>query len=269
MWTDDNATEFIQEHYPQIGAHYIGYQQNIQRANILRYALLHHFGGVYLDLDVTCRAALDEPVVTGGAALTELPWITPGAYPAGVNNAFILSRPKHPFLSELLRRVPSRDLSWPMPYVENMLSTGCMYFSNVWMAYNLATFSRRANRGREIRKEDKLYILADEQGGMEAHMLRGKTVSPLFEHGGASSWHGWDAAMIVFIGKHYGLVLMALSAFVTVLGFVVWRFTSRRHTPRKRRAGWVAAFRRFSLDRRSGEHGRPLLDEDEDWEKNG
>ncbi|KAH0194474.1 hypothetical protein KCU70_g4, partial [Aureobasidium melanogenum] len=44
LWTEVNATAFMREHYPEIAPHYQGYRQSIQRANILRYALLHHYG---------------------------------------------------------------------------------------------------------------------------------------------------------------------------------------------------------------------------------
>ncbi|KAK3058298.1 hypothetical protein LTR09_001376 [Extremus antarcticus] len=188
LWTDGNATTFVAAHYPEILPHYEGYKQSIQRANILRYALLDHFGGVYLDLDITCLQPLDD--------LRLLSFVTPGAYPAGVNNAFILSRPHHGFLQHLLDGVESRDLLWGMPYIENMLSTGCMFFSNRWMSY---VRSLSAHSG----DEERVFILADQTGDIEPHMLRGKVTTPLFTHGGASSWHGWDAAAIVMIGKHY------------------------------------------------------------------
>lgn len=244
MWEDEAGVAFMREHYPEILPHYVGYKQNIQRANILRYAVLHHFGGVYLDLDVTCLVPIDAPLPAGSSVktLTELPWITPGAYPAGVNNAFILSQPKHAFLSELLSRVPSRDLSWPMPYVENMLSTGCMYFSNVWTAY-----TRKLASSANVPMEDRVYILADEAGNMDPHMLRGKITTPLFAHGGASSWHGWDAEAIVLIGKHYILFAMAVGMTIALSILACWKvFASSR--PRRRRS-WPVA--RLSVDRRS------------------
>ncbi|WPH00506.1 Hypothetical protein R9X50_00333500 [Acrodontium crateriforme] len=198
IWTDENATEFMREHYPAIAPHYTGYAQSIQRANILRYALLDHFGGVYLDLDVTCLDSLDR--------LRHLPWLTPGAYPAGVNNAFILAKPGHPHLKELLFKVPSRNIRWPMPYVENMLSTGCMYFSNRFMSY--ARLLMRL--GEDAPYEAKFFVLADQDGNMEPHMLRGAVRTPLFAHAGASSWHGWDAAMMVLIGQYYGYFALLL-----------------------------------------------------------
>lgn len=246
MWEDESGAAFIAEHYPEISPHYLGYEQNIQRANILRYALLHHFGGVYVDLDVTCLVPIDAPLPEGSAvrSLTDLPWLTPGAYPAGVNNAFILSQPRHKFLEELLRKVPSRDLAWPMPYVENMLSTGCMYFSNAWTAY-----TRRLAGSSDVKAEDKLYVLADESGGMDAHMLRGKITTPLFAHGGASSWHGWDAEAIVLIGKHYVYFGFAMVAMITMSILACWRLAASSRP--RRRSSWHVG--RLSFDRRSSD----------------
>lgn len=50
MWTDDTANAFMKQHYPVIWPHYQHYGQSIQRANVLRYALLEHYGGAYLDV---------------------------------------------------------------------------------------------------------------------------------------------------------------------------------------------------------------------------
>ncbi|KAK4540336.1 hypothetical protein LTR36_009293 [Oleoguttula mirabilis] len=238
LWTDDNATTFMRRHYPSIAPHYEGYAQSIQRANVLRYALLHHFGGVYLDLDVTCLAPLDS--------LLHLPLLTPGAYPAGVNNAFILARPRHGFLFRVLQGVAGRDMRWPMPYVENMLSTGCMFFTNRWMDY------ARDLQGRigVVAEEDKVYTLADRYGNTEPHMLRGKATTPLFTHGGASSWHSWDAAVIVLIGEHYGYFLMLVGAGLVALVCLMWKLRSRSNGGE----GWSShAHARRSMEKRDDE----------------
>lgn len=269
MWTDRDGETFVEKHYGEIYPHYKAYKQNIQRANVLRYALLHHFGGVYLDLDVTCRVALDAPLEPKikVPALTYLPFLTPGAYPAGVNNAFILTRPQHPFFAELLNLVPSRDLFWGMPYVENMLSTGCGFFGSRWVSYVLKT-ERQEAAGLSSKKEDRVYILADENGDMGPQMLRGKIVTPLFEHGGASSWHGWDAAMIVLIGKHYAWFAAGLFVVGTLLVLGLWRLARRSKRSKRNQHGrsssWRAitgAISRLSLERRSTDKHR---DEDEE-----
>ncbi|KAI6782775.1 glycosyltransferase family 32 [Emericellopsis cladophorae] len=231
VWTDDKAVEFLQEHYPDILPHYTGYAQNIQRANVLRYALLHKLGGVYLDLDVSCHVALDStPIV-------RLPLVTPGAYPAGVNNAFIAAQPRHPFLARVLDQVPHHDMFWgvPMriPYVENMMSTGCMFFTNRWMSH-----VRDLLAGRQ---DQPVYVLADAEGRMEPHMLRGRVTTPLFTHGGASSWHGWDAALILVIGKHYLVFGALLCATVVGTGLAAVHLckASRRRSWFRRRS-WTA-----------------------------
>lgn len=224
LWTDDNATDFVRTHYPDILPHYSHYAQTIQRTNILRYLLLHHYGGVYLDVDITCRVPLDT--------LLHMPFVTPGAHPAGINNAFILAKPQHPFLREAISRIPSRDIPWPLPYVENMLTTGCMFITNAWMAY------MRHDEALEWR--DKVFVLADEYGRLDGQMLRGEVTTPLFGHGGASSWHSWDAELIVFVGAHGKKLLIAAGVLVPVLiGAVVVCFVRRRagRVHRRRRSG--------------------------------
>lgn len=219
VWDDEAAASFLAENYPNIIPHYIGYHQMIQRANVLRYALLHKFGGVYLDLDVSCRVALDS------TALVKLPFVSPGAHPAGVNNAFIAAQPGHPFLASVLDAVPTHDMFWGIfvriPYVENMLSTGCMFYTNVWMAYVRAYLAGSVTT--------PVYILADAAGDMKPHMLRGKISTPLFDHGGASSWHSWDAAILLTIGKNYTLFVSGLAvSFVGLVGLVLYRIVFRR-----------------------------------------
>lgn len=227
LWTDANATSFMREYYPEIAPHYEGYFQNIQRANVLRYAVLHKYGGVYFDLDVTCSISLEKTPLLG------LPFVSPGAHPAGVNNAFIATRPGHAFLTHLLNSVPRHDMYWglPMrlPYIENMLSAGCMFFSNMWMEYAGALVA-----GYE---KERVHILADETGDIAPHMLRGVVKTPIMAHGGASSWHGWDAAAIVAIGKYYRTVVTVLMAVVVVSTMLL---LYRCLGARRRRAWWRA-----------------------------
>lgn len=271
LWTDDAATAFLAAHHPTILPYYQGYAQTIQRANVLRYAILATYGGVYLDLDIACRVPLDplidgvempsdadadETAEAGGPDVlshhhrhrrsqTRTPgFLTPAAYPAGVNNAFILARPGHPFLQMLLARLPAHAhrRAWALlPYVENMLSTGCMFFSNAWVAYVQQQGGGEGPQQQEQEEEDPaVYVLADRTGDLAAQMLRGKVVTPLFLHGGASSWHGWDAAAIVFVGAHYGWLLLAggLVGLVVVGGVGMWMVVVKsRHSSRSRVRG--------------------------------
>lgn len=207
LWMDENGTDLIRDKYPYILPHYTRYPQDVQRADILRYAHLHSVGGVYLDLDVTCREALDS------TPILHLPFVTPAAHPAGINNAFMASRPGHQFLTDLLDAVPPHNLFWglPMriPYVETMFTTGCMFLSNQWMRYVFRYLGEK--------RSDAVYVLANQDGDVKPQMLRGKTSTPLFMHNGSSSWHSWDATFFLLVGRHYILSIGFIVALVVLV----------------------------------------------------
>ncbi|KAH0250514.1 hypothetical protein KCV00_g7, partial [Aureobasidium melanogenum] len=46
----------------------------------------------------------------------------------------------------------------------------------------------------------------------------------LFIHGGSSSWHGWDAAVILLIGQHYILFCIGFFFMLSVVGVACWGF---------------------------------------------
>ncbi|MBK8390433.1 MAG: hypothetical protein IPL23_14620 [Saprospiraceae bacterium] len=51
FWNDDDGLHFITEHFPDLLDKYTGFPYAIQRADLLRYALLYHLG-------VVCRYRL-------------------------------------------------------------------------------------------------------------------------------------------------------------------------------------------------------------------
>ena len=51
LWTDKSSLEFLKEHYSWFVPTYEGYKYPVQRVDSLRYFLMFHFGGIYVDLD--------------------------------------------------------------------------------------------------------------------------------------------------------------------------------------------------------------------------
>jgi mannosyltransferase OCH1-like enzyme len=151
---------------------YTSYEQTIQRSNILRYLLLHHYGGIYLDLDISCLQPLDN--------LLHVPFLTSSTSKraVGVNNAFILAKPQHRFLDLLVHdRIASHNRGWPSPWFEAMITTGYMFISNGWMEY--------VEQHKRFAREDPVYLLADDNGKFKGHALGGRVTTPLFKHGSA------------------------------------------------------------------------------------
>lgn len=60
------------------------------------------------------------------------------------------------------------------------------------------------------------------------HSLNGPVSTPIFNHLGSSSWHSYDAAMIVSLGKRHGWKLPLLFVAAVGLAFFVIRRTKRR-----------------------------------------
>jgi hypothetical protein len=54
LWSDADLLTLVQSHYPHLEALYLSYPKNVQRADLGRYLVLDHCGGIYADLDTEC-----------------------------------------------------------------------------------------------------------------------------------------------------------------------------------------------------------------------
>ena len=199
FWTDDNADIFFEENYPWFLDTWNSYPSIVQRADALRYFVLHKYGGVFLDMDLFCRNPLDpllahlesitphqhkRPAQGGMYILAENGHphmlLAPKANPVGVSNGFIISSRGHPLLSQMITFLPRFNLNFIFSYATVMFSTGCMYISS-----HMQLFTRR--------RWGKMTVLVLD--GTE-NMLNGNVNTPLFRHLGTSSWHSSDAKFI-------------------------------------------------------------------------
>ncbi len=60
LWTDKQNRKFIETYYDWFLPTYDSYDKNIKRIDAVRYFLLYHYGGVYLDMDMTTLVKLDK-----------------------------------------------------------------------------------------------------------------------------------------------------------------------------------------------------------------
>ena len=51
LWTDEKSRRFIEKEYPWFLETFDSYKYPIQRADSIRYFVLAHYGGTYIDLD--------------------------------------------------------------------------------------------------------------------------------------------------------------------------------------------------------------------------
>lgn len=127
LWTDEMMNQFIKEEYPDYLGTFQNYKYPIQRADAIRYFILSHFGGVYIDLDDGCEKRLD-PLLT-------VPAFARKTSPTGISNDVLGSVPQHPFFLKLRDSLAKYDRNWLVPYITIMASTGPLFVSMVWKQY--------------------------------------------------------------------------------------------------------------------------------------
>ncbi|THH14885.1 hypothetical protein EW146_g5508 [Bondarzewia mesenterica] len=203
LWTDASAREFVADKYHWFLDTFDSYTYPIQRADAIRYFVLHHYGGVYLDLDIGCLRRLDPLLV--------YPVILPRTIPVGVSNDLMFAEKGHPFLAQTIHNLVTFDHNWVLNYPTVMFSTGPMFLSAQYGLYS-------SSHPVTPEKPD---------GGIRVlpKSLYGKNAKPeeaphsFFTHYYGSSWHADDAAFIGFLGK-WGKGLMWVGLAVLVFGIV-------------------------------------------------
>lgn len=179
IWTDDNAGKFVAEKFPELKELWDNYHYPVERIDALRYMLLHAYGGVILDMDLKCKRALGP--------LRRFSFVAPEAHPTGFSIGFMMASKGNAFVGDIVRNLTVYNKAWlGLPYATVMFSTGC-HFASVIHVYE-------SNR-------TELKILPG-----PLHSLNGKASTPIFDHLGSSSWHSYDAKLIVTIGSRINLI---------------------------------------------------------------
>jgi len=60
LWTDKEAEDLIKTYYPSLYPIWNIHLHPVQRADVFRYAVIHKYGGVYADIDVSCVIPIDD-----------------------------------------------------------------------------------------------------------------------------------------------------------------------------------------------------------------
>ncbi|GAA5981295.1 hypothetical protein JCM10908_004057 [Rhodotorula pacifica] len=211
LWSDAASRAFIAEHYPWFLPTFDGYTYPIQRADVIRYFVLHHYGGVYMDLDIGCRRKLDP--------LLYFRVILPQTIPVGVSNDLMFAEKGHPFMDLVIHNLITFDHTYGTNYPTVMFSTGPMFLSAV---YGMWPKDTPEGVERQVR------ILPRRWYGKNAPPT--DMEDSYFDHFYGSSWHADDAGFITFLGK-FGVALMYAGVAVVVLGGI--RIFWTRRTPFK------------------------------------
>ncbi|KAK4137755.1 glycosyltransferase family 32 protein [Trichocladium antarcticum] len=227
LWTEKASREFIEAQYPWFLNTYDGYRYPVQRVDAVKYFLMQHYGGIYIDLDNGCNSDLTP--------LLYYPlWVTDGDR-GTLSNNIIGSRPNHPFWDHLTRSLLSYNWNWLLPFVTISYASGQWFETAVWEEYHAMLPPPEKSSPHEHR----LYrVLMDGRPGADPWVLFN------WQAGGGGTWNNWDNQLFWAIGQHlflFSVLLFAAIALVVWLGlrFVRRLRIRRRHVRLEGRPGRV------------------------------
>lgn len=189
LWTDKSGRELIEREYPWFLPVYDGYRYPIQRADAVRYFILHHYGGVYMDLDIGCVRPMDS--------LLRFDLVLPQTVPVGVSNDLMFSAKGHPFMDFIIHRLAQFDHDYRLNYATVMFSTGPMALSAL-----LSLFRRSPSFGvaAGMPAFGPVRILPPKLYGKNLAAPQ-PSPGPYFTHYYGSSWHTDGASAVLWLGK--------------------------------------------------------------------
>jgi len=230
LWTDAKSLEFIETEYPWFAATFRNYQHPIQRADSIRYFVLAHYGGVYIDLDDGCKRRLD-PLLSYNAFVRR-------TVPTGISNDVMGAIPQHPFFLRVVESLQGANRKWFLPYITIMASTGPLFLSVIWKKWMGEHADLQAQSQNLV---DGASIAADWKGRVRVLMpdeYSGHTWS-FFEEYKGNSWHGSDARLIFWMGKNWMLLTAAGTVIVLSAGLAMWWVYGRILLLGQKRRGYV------------------------------
>ena len=212
LWNNSMVLDMLHKYYPSHVENYQSYSYGVQRADAARYFILHKFGGIYIDMDIGCRAPLRDVFKfvedqNAHVALPENGW-------SGLTNDLLISTPHHPFFARTISSLASYNLNYGLPYVTVMRSTGPGFMTNIYNQY----IEQVSWTGAPT---DVIILSAD----LSHH--NGK----FFFHTQGSSWHAADGRIIRYCYSNFkSLLLLTLIVILVVLYVNRGRVMKRRRS---------------------------------------
>ncbi|KEZ41843.1 hypothetical protein SAPIO_CDS6649 [Scedosporium apiospermum] len=187
LWTSRNSRKFIEEQYPWFLPTYDGYRYPIQRVDALKYFILRHYGGIYIDLDNGCAESLDP--------LRYYPAFTTDGGMGALSNNILGGQPEHPWFHLLTNNLIPYDWNWLLPYVVVMYCTGQWYVTAIFEKYHSLLAADGTVRGFDgVGWAPLHHILMDGRPGADPWVFFTQSSLPVLLC--KRTWEGRDAQLV-------------------------------------------------------------------------
>ena len=221
VWGEREMREMVQQHFPTLLETYDAYPQMVQRVDAFKLVVLWVQGGVYLDMDMELVRRLDELIHPNDefvvCGMEDEPFLAPLLHLVGmrmrINNAFIASMPKHPFLQEMIDALPAASVNRALLKMTALYvpqSTGPMFITEQ---------VRKGSIKHSIRILPVETGLAQKESSYDTCFAK---------HHSRSTW----SPMSDVVPRVLPMVLVALGALL--LSYIVWRLATTHKTNLKK-----------------------------------
>lgn len=198
LWDEQKVRDLVREHYPSLWDLFQRYPEWIQRVDASRYMILHHYGGIYSDLDVVCRRPFDDWL--------DRKVVLPPTEPFGLANDLMLAEPRHAFTRQLVDNLEAAFVRWQRWFVPRhfrvLLTTGPLY----------VTFQHR-----RFPRRDEITLLQPAEYGAGGH------ADAYVAHIPGNSWAGGDTQAFLLVHRWWRWIVAAATAGVAAAALLLLR----------------------------------------------
>jgi inositol phosphorylceramide mannosyltransferase catalytic subunit len=216
VWNATAGRDLLEQHYSWFLPTYDNYAHPIQRVDAAKYFILYHYGGFYLDMDVSCRRSFKP--------LQRFPAWIPRASPQGLNNDAMAARPGHPAWKRMIEMLAARDRNLVFPYLTIFWSTGPQFATDMIKQFfdaNPALTEYVPGTSKTDTDPDAVFVLPEE---FYAERFT------FFGHSPGGTWHEGDVAVVLWLVARPWMVVMIAILFTTlVLGIIYFALRLRRN----------------------------------------
>ena len=139
LWNKAGIDEFLNLHFSDFIPYYNSYPYDIQRWFAIRYLILFHYGGLYVDLDYECIEPVDALLSNSTCCMSIDPPVDTMNYnkPLVIGNSFMACLAKHNFFEKIIEdmKVNNKKTFSNNKIQEIMESTGSFLTTRVHSAY--------------------------------------------------------------------------------------------------------------------------------------
>jgi mannosyltransferase OCH1-like enzyme len=188
------------------------YKHEIQRCDIIRYMILHRYGGIYADMDYYCNRPFDEVLerFNGSIYFVQTPNTTILQNTDHISNSLMYSVPQHPFWKQLLLEMQIKQHTpyYYTKHIEVMFTTGPGILNRVYEKYK-HKYKVKSYPAKLFHP----YGIGDDKSRLTAN----PEVYAI--HIGKGSWESKDSKFFILILKEWKIILFIILTLFSSLLF--------------------------------------------------